>query len=162
MSFTLSSFCWRFYLYFTYPKEISGIIFIAFAICSFPGTFFNNVLGPNFFYNKITINSKIKYFFITIFICLIIYNFITYQNISLVGRSLIESKIDSIIFLTSAYHSRRSLLLWNKNFPNIDVHAVRPSDAPNKSMQWGVSADKIKVILYEYAAIIFNWMKGWL
>jgi glycosyltransferase involved in cell wall biosynthesis/uncharacterized SAM-binding protein YcdF (DUF218 family) len=86
----------------------------------------------------------------------------TYQNISLVGRSLIESKIDSIIFLTSAYHSRRSLLLWNKNFPNIDVHAVRPSDAPNKSMQWGVSADKIKVILYEYAAIIFNWMKGWL
>jgi glycosyltransferase involved in cell wall biosynthesis len=83
LSFTLSSFCWRFYLYFTYPKEISGIIFIAFAICSFPGTFFNNVLGPNFFYNKITINSKIKYFFITIFICLIIYNFITYQNISL-------------------------------------------------------------------------------
>ena len=42
LSLTLSSFCWRFYLYFTYPKEISGTIFIAFAICSFK-TFFNNV-----------------------------------------------------------------------------------------------------------------------
>ena len=84
-SFTLSSFCWRFYLYFTYPKDISGTIFIAFAICSFPGTFFNNVLGPNFFYNKITINPKIKYFFISIFTILIIFNIFTYNNISING-----------------------------------------------------------------------------
>ena len=82
-SFTLSSFCWRFYLYFTYPKDISGTIFIAFAICSFPGTFFNNVLGPNFFYNKITINPKIKYFFISIFTILIFFNIFTYNSISL-------------------------------------------------------------------------------
>ena len=82
-SFTLSSFCWRFYLYFTYPKDISGTIFIAFAICSFPGTFFNNVLGPNFFYNKITINPKIKYFFISIFTILISFNIFTYNSISL-------------------------------------------------------------------------------
>ena len=76
LSLTLSSFCWRFYLYFTYPKEISGAIFIAFAICSFPGTFFNNVLGPNFFYNKIKINPKIKYIFVAIFIALLFYNVI--------------------------------------------------------------------------------------
>ena len=81
LSLTLSSFCWRFYLYFTYPKEISGTIFIAFAICSFPGTFFNNVLGPNFFYNKITINPKIKYFFMIIFILLIIFNILDFQII---------------------------------------------------------------------------------
>ena len=79
LSLTLSSFCWRFYLYFTYPKEISGTIFIAFAICSFPGTFFNNVLGPNFFYNRIKINPKIKYFFVTIFGALLIYNVIDFQ-----------------------------------------------------------------------------------
>ena len=82
LSFTLSSFCWRFYLYFTYSKEISGTIFIAFAICSFPGTFFNNVLGPNFFYNKITINPKIKYFFISIFFAILIYNIFSYENIT--------------------------------------------------------------------------------
>ena len=79
LSLTLSSFCWRFYLYFTYPKEISGTIFIAFAICSFPGTFFNNVLGPNFFYNRIKINPKIKYFFAIIFGVLLIYNVIDFQ-----------------------------------------------------------------------------------
>ena len=67
LSLTISSLCWRLYLFFTYPKEISGLIFIAFAICSFPGTFFNNVLGPNFFYNKININLKIKYTFGLIF-----------------------------------------------------------------------------------------------
>lgn len=82
-SFTLSSFCWRFYLYFTYPKDISGTIFIAFAICSFPGTFFNNVLGPNFFYNKISINPKIKYLFVFIFIILIVFNIFTYNHIDL-------------------------------------------------------------------------------
>jgi glycosyltransferase involved in cell wall biosynthesis len=79
LSFSLSSFCWRFYLYFTYPKEISGAIFIAFAICSFPGTFFNNVLGPNFFYNRIKINPKIKYFFVVIFGVLLAYNVIDFE-----------------------------------------------------------------------------------
>ena len=83
LSLTLSSFCWRFYLYFAYPKEISGTVFIAFAICSFPGTFFNNVLGPNFFYNKISVNPKIKYFFSIIFISLILYNIIEFKNINL-------------------------------------------------------------------------------
>ena len=83
LSLTMSSFCWRFYLYFTYPKEISGTIFIAFAICSFPGTFFNNVLGPNFFYNKISINPKIKYFFILIIASLIVFNIIDFDSINL-------------------------------------------------------------------------------
>ena len=92
LSLTLSSFCWRFYLYFTYPKEISGTIFIAFAICSFPGTFFNNVLGPNFFYNKISINPKIKYFFIVIFFGLVIFNIWDYQTIG------IENLTDNELF----------------------------------------------------------------
>jgi hypothetical protein len=78
-SLTLSSFCWRFYLYFSYPKEVSGAIFIAFAICSFPGTFFTNVLGPNFFYNRITINPKIKYLFLLIFLVLLLYNIIDFN-----------------------------------------------------------------------------------
>ena len=56
ISSPLSSLCWRFYIFFSYSKEISGTIFIAFAICSFPGTFFNSVVGPNYFYNRISIN----------------------------------------------------------------------------------------------------------
>ena len=91
LSLTLSSFCWRFYLYFTYPKEVSGTIFIAFAICSFPGTFFNNVLGPNFFYNKISINLKIKYLFMLIFILLVLYNIIDLRNINL--NSISENEL---------------------------------------------------------------------
>ena len=39
ISTPLSSMCWRFYLFFSYSKEISGTIFIAFAIFSFESSF---------------------------------------------------------------------------------------------------------------------------
>ena len=121
LSLTLSSFCWRFYLYFTYPKEISGTIFIAFAICSFPGTFFNNVLGPNFFYNKIKINPKIKYFFATIFGILIIYNIIDFkifnifetQDNELFYHVLKISSLGSFLMFYAMY-SRQDLLFRKK------------------------------------------------
>ena len=121
LSLTLSSFCWRFYLYFTYPKEISGTIFIAFAICSFPGTFFNNVLGPNFFYNKIKINPKIKYFFVTIFGILIVYNIIDFkifniyeiQDNELFYHVLKISSLGSFLMFYAMY-SRQDLLFRKK------------------------------------------------
>ena len=121
LSLTLSSFCWRFYLYFTYPKEISGTIFIAFAICSFPGTFFNNVLGPNFFYNRIKINPKIKYFFATIFGILIIYNIIDFkifnifetQDNELFYHVLKISSLGSFLMFYAMY-SRQDLLFRKK------------------------------------------------
>jgi hypothetical protein len=31
---------------------------------------------------------------------------------------------------------------------------------PYEGAQWGIGLDKIKVIMYEYAAIIHNWIKG--
>ena len=121
LSLTLSSFCWRFYLYFTYPKEISGTIFIAFAICSFPGTFFNNVLGPNFFYNKIKINPKIKYLFATIFGALLTYNIASFKSFDISNFQENELfyyvlKISSLgsFFMFYAMYSRQDLVFRKK------------------------------------------------
>ena len=74
--------CWRFYLFFSYSKEISGTIFIAFSICSFQEHFLI-VFGPNYFYNRISINPKIKKLFVSILVVILIYNIFTFNNYSI-------------------------------------------------------------------------------
>ena len=48
----------------------------------FPRNIFNNVLGPNFFYNKININLKIKYTFGLMFLILLFYNIFNFDIIN--------------------------------------------------------------------------------
>ena len=45
-------------LYFT-NKELAGLIFAIFSIASFPGTFFNNILGQSVLRNK-----KLSFYFL--------------------------------------------------------------------------------------------------
>jgi len=96
MSITCSSLFWRFYIYFTLPKEIAATFFIAFALASFPGTLFNNVLGPAFFSNKIIINNKIKNFFKISFLTLIVYVALSYDYID---ANQYTASYSSVIFL---------------------------------------------------------------
>ena len=70
--------------------------------------------------------------------------------------------MNNIIFLTSPYHTYRSKLIWKKNFPNVNVIIPKLIDAPGKKIRWGLSYSKIKIIFYEYLAIIYNKYKGWL
>jgi hypothetical protein len=49
-------------------------LFTAFSIGSFPGTFFNLILGPTYFRNKILLNKKIKLFLISTFVTVLILN----------------------------------------------------------------------------------------
>ena len=86
----------------------------------------------------------------------------TYENIIVVNNYLIKENINSIIFLTSPYHTYRSKLIWKKNFPNVNVIIPKTIDTPKKKIKWGLSYSKIKIIFYEYLAIIYNKYKGWL
>ena len=86
----------------------------------------------------------------------------TYENIKVVNDFLIKKNVKSIIFLTSPYHTFRSKLIWQKNFPNIKIIIPKMIDTPEKKLVWGESYDKIKIILYEYLAIIYNKFKGWI
>ena len=86
----------------------------------------------------------------------------TYENIIVVNKYLKKKNVNSIIFLTSPYHTLRSKLIWKKNFPDIDIIIPRMIDTPIKDIKWGLNYSKIKIIFYEFLAIIYNKYKGWL
>lgn len=84
----------------------------------------------------------------------------TYQNVTMVKESLEKNNIKSILFTTSPYHSRRAVLTWEKNAPNIEVISFNTTNPLNRDVQWNLDSDKIRIIVYEYAAIVHNWVVG--
>ena len=86
----------------------------------------------------------------------------TFENVILVKNMLMEHRIKSILLITSPYHSRRALWVWRKAMPDLVLLAPAVVDTPKASLQWGGTVDQIKVICYEYAAIVYYWWKGWL
>jgi len=83
----------------------------------------------------------------------------TYENVLMV-KSMFDDDIVSIIFITSPYHSMRAKLTWQKNASNLNIISPPVVDTPSENVEWGVGVDKMRIILYEYAAIIHNWFKG--
>jgi hypothetical protein len=69
VSIILSIFFWRIFIFMNYEKEISGILFSAFALGSFSGTLFSFIIGPSIINKKKIINlfSKIYFFMILFF-----------------------------------------------------------------------------------------------
>jgi len=51
-------------------------------------------------------------------------------------------------------------LTWGKNAPNIEVISFNATNPLNRDVQWNLDLDKIRIIVYEYAAIVHNWLKG--
>jgi uncharacterized SAM-binding protein YcdF (DUF218 family) len=78
----------------------------------------------------------------------------------MVKESLEKNNIKSILFTTSPYHSRRAVLTWEKNAPNIEVISFNPVNSLYRGVQWSMDLDKIRIIVYEYAAIVHNWVSG--
>jgi uncharacterized SAM-binding protein YcdF (DUF218 family) len=86
----------------------------------------------------------------------------TYENIQVISDYLRKENLKEIIFLTSPYHTLRSKLIWKKNFPEINIIIPELNDSPKKEIQWGFNYSMIKIVIYEYLAIIYNRYKGWL
>jgi uncharacterized SAM-binding protein YcdF (DUF218 family)/glycosyltransferase involved in cell wall biosynthesis len=86
----------------------------------------------------------------------------TYENVALVKEILTRNNVNSILLITSPYHSRRALWVWRKAMPDLNVLAPIVVDTPKEEPQWSANLDQIKVIIYEYAAIVYYWYKGWL
>ena len=84
----------------------------------------------------------------------------TYENVLMVGRYLDRININDIIFITAPYHTLRSSLIWKSNFPNINIKIPKVIDSPSTDIKWISQFSDIKVIIYEYLAIIYNWYKN--
>ena len=125
---------WRFSLLLLIGKEMAGIFFASFAIASFPGTVFNNIIAQIIILNNRLqqfVKDKIKLFFVIYYLIIFvvyfflknisdiqIFIFLKYTWISLIGtpimlialyhrhKSLSESKIiQNNIFLLDIYYA---------------------------------------------------------
>jgi len=83
----------------------------------------------------------------------------TYGNVMAAKKVLSENGISSILFLTSPYHSLRSVLLWGANAPNIRVTTPK-SNINSGNVKNTVNMDDVRIILYEYTSILYNWLRG--
>jgi uncharacterized SAM-binding protein YcdF (DUF218 family) len=86
----------------------------------------------------------------------------TFENVVLVKSILKKNNINSILLITSPYHSRRALWVWRKAMPELNVLAPALVDTPNDRPQWNANIYQIKVIIYEYTAIVYYWCRGFL
>ncbi len=84
----------------------------------------------------------------------------TAENVQMVTRQLRQNGVHSILFLTSPYHGRRALWTWRKQTPYLTVLTPSVVDTPASTPQWGANVDQIRIIFYEYVAIVYNWLQG--
>ena len=84
----------------------------------------------------------------------------TFENVTLVGNKLKESNYKNIIFITAPYHYKRSLMIWEKNFPDINIYAAKNLNFDFNKYKWIQNAEEIKITIYEYLSIIYNKING--
>lgn len=117
LSNTVSVLFWRYSILFFTTKETAGIIFAIFSIASFPGTFYNNILGQTILRQKVLKDFFNKYekIFYTVSISLILIAYFfsknnkLYQIDTFILNILTLSFLGTIIMLISLRKRNRSL-----------------------------------------------------
>ncbi len=108
---------WRYsILYFT-SKEIAGVVFAIFSIASFPGTFYNNILGQTILrqskLNQLFVKYESNFYYISIII--IISGYFIFNNIDIISinkfilNTITISLLGTIIMIISLRKRHRSL-----------------------------------------------------
>ena len=82
----------------------------------------------------------------------------TYDNIQLISKYVERFNIKSNILITAPYHSYRASLIWKKNFPELKLFVPEVYDTPRKKIRWGIGVQEMKVIIYEYLSLIYNFL----
>ena len=72
-----------------------------------------------------------------------------------------EDSIKRINLITSPYHTKRYRLLWDKHTYGINLNILENHNNPLKQKKI-LNLKKIKLIIYEYIAIIYNYLRGWI
>ncbi|MDY0019434.1 MAG: YdcF family protein [Anaerolineae bacterium] len=82
----------------------------------------------------------------------------TFQNAYYTAELLRARGYDSILLVTSTYHSRRAGHIFGEVFEATVSISVQPSPADPCAICWWFHADQARVVLYEY----YNWGRYWL
>ena len=83
----------------------------------------------------------------------------TYQNVIMVKNELSQKNINEIIFITAPFHSKRASLIWKKNAPKLIIHYAEPVELL-QNVEKKLKFKEIRVVIYEYLAIFYNFLIG--
>jgi uncharacterized SAM-binding protein YcdF (DUF218 family)/glycosyltransferase involved in cell wall biosynthesis len=86
----------------------------------------------------------------------------TYENVVLTNRILEQHRWSRILLVSSPYHMRRAVLTWKKVAPGVTVIAAPVPQSQFYTHERGASLEQIRGILFEYAALVGYWWRGWL
>jgi uncharacterized SAM-binding protein YcdF (DUF218 family) len=96
----------------------------------------------------------------------------TYENVIFTKKILDKENWDDILLVSSPYHMRRALLVFNKIGKNIKVtcapvpdslfYAHPDRDSRGRKIWKRISLQQIKGIIHEYLGILYYWRKGWI
>jgi len=86
----------------------------------------------------------------------------TFENVTLVAHTLRQLQLKRVLFVTAPYHTRRAEMVWAKLAPDIDVTVVQVLDESVATDSTSVPFKVARVIGFEYIAILYYGLKGWL
>lgn len=86
----------------------------------------------------------------------------TFENVTLVADTLRQMQIKHVMFVTAPYHTRRAAMVWAKQAPDIDVTVVKASDDVSADLTLPLPLRTARVVMFEYGAILYYKLKGWL
>ena len=86
----------------------------------------------------------------------------TRQNVEFTNRMLAEHGWRRVLLVSSPYHMRRATLTWRRAAPEVTVIAVPVPQSQFYAHETGASLEQIRGILFEYAALIGYWWRGWI
>ena len=91
----------------------------------------------------------------------------TYENAEFTKEIMEENNFNSLIVVTSDYHTRRSKLTMEKSLEdtlidgqNVEV-IVTPSKEEEFNIKWWTSGNSILLIISEYLKLIGYWINGY-
>jgi uncharacterized SAM-binding protein YcdF (DUF218 family)/glycosyltransferase involved in cell wall biosynthesis len=86
----------------------------------------------------------------------------TVENVKFVQSILERQNWTTILLVSSPYHMRRAHMVWTKSAPGITVTPTPPPKAQFYEHTRGASFSQIRGIVWEYAAIVYYWWRGYL
>ncbi len=86
----------------------------------------------------------------------------TYENIGAMKELAKKNNWKKVILVSSPYHLRRAVMVWKKHIPNIEVMASPAETQYYKRPGKGIRLYQIKGIMYEYAALVYYWLQGYI
>jgi uncharacterized SAM-binding protein YcdF (DUF218 family) len=77
-------------------------------------------------------------------------------------RSILRDEgIDRITLVTSPYHQRRAFLAARRALPGVEIRN-RPAESSWSPQRWWAGRRSRHVVIREYAALGYYWLRGWL